>query len=110
MEKLIISNEAYAEFKSFLDENNIEECNIRINLAGFGCSGPAFNISVDSATEEDVTVKVQDVNFIFEKKLEDEFGGFKILSTEENNGRGLTLKPIIEPENTGCGSCGGGCH
>ena len=44
-----------------------------------------------------------------EKSLIDEFGGFIILSTEENEGRGLSLKPVIAPEG-GCGSCGGGCH
>lgn len=109
MSKITISKEAYTEFKSFLDENGIEEYNIRINLAGFGCSGPAFNISVSEATDADLVEKVEDVNFIVENSLVDEFGGFIILSTEENEGRGLSLKPVIAPEG-GCGSCGGGCH
>lgn len=109
MEKLIISEEAYKEFKAFLDENEVENYSIRINLAGFGCSGPAFNISVDDVKEGDLTEKVQDITFVVEEKLVDEFGGFKLLSTEENEGRGLSLKPIIEVEG-GCGSCGGGCH
>lgn len=110
MNKVIISDAAYTEFKDFLDENEIDKYTIRINLAGFGCSGPAFNISVDEAKEGDITEQVKDITFIVEEKLVDEFGGFKLLSTEENNGRGLSLKPVIEPENTGCGSCGGGCH
>ena len=33
-----------------------------------------------------------------------------LLSTEENEGRGLSLKPVIAPEGGGCSSCGGGCH
>lgn len=45
-----------------------------------------------------------------EKSLVDEFGGFIIVSSEENQGRGLSLKPVIAPEGSGCGSCGGGCH
>ncbi|GAB6168097.1 hypothetical protein JCM1393_05570 [Clostridium carnis] len=109
MDKILISQEAYTEFKNFLDENEIENYSIRINLAGFGCSGPAFNISVDEAKEGDITQKVNDITFVVEEKLVDEFGGFKLLSTEENNGRGLSLKPVIETEG-GCGSCGGGCH
>ncbi|MGL5148987.1 MAG: HesB-like protein [Clostridium sp.] len=108
MKKITISTEAYNEFKSFLDENGIEKYDIRINLAGFGCSGPAFNISVSESTDEDVVETVEAVNFIMEKSLVEEFGGFIILSTEENEGRGLTLKPVIAPEG-GCGSCGGGC-
>ena len=109
MKNIIISEEAYKEFKEFLDENKIDNYNIRINLAGYACSGPAFNISISEATDADVTETVNEVTFIMEKSLIDEFGGFIILSTEENEGRGLSLKPVIAPEG-GCGSCGGGCH
>ena len=109
MNKFLISEEAYKEFKEFLDENEVDNYSIRINLAGFGCSGPAFNISVDEAKEGDVTQKVNDIVFVVEEKLVDEFGGFRLLSTDENEGRGLSLKPVIEVEG-GCGSCGGGCH
>ena len=109
MDKILISEEAYKEFKGFLDENEVDNYSIRINLAGFGCSGPAFNISVDDAKEGDVTQKVNDIVFVVEEKLIDEFGGFKLLSTDENEGIGLSLTPVIEVEG-GCGSCGGGCH
>ncbi|SDP54025.1 HesB-like protein [Clostridium gasigenes] len=110
MEKVIISESGYNEFKSFLDENDIKDYTIRINLGGFGCSGPAFNIAVDEVKEGDVVEKINDITFVIESKLIDEFGGFKLLSSEENEGRGLSLKPIIESEGGGCGSCGGGCH
>ena len=109
MDKILLSEEAYKEFKAFLDENEVDTYTIRINLAGFGCSGPAFNISVDEVKEGDLTQKVNDIVFVVEEKLVDEFGGFRLLSTEENEGRGLSLKPVIEVEG-GCGSCGGGCH
>lgn len=108
MSKVTISNEAYNEFKAFLDENNIDNYNIRINLAGYGCSGAAFNITISEATDDDVVDKINDINFIMEKSLIDEFGGFIILSTEENEGRGLSLRPVIAAEG-GCGTCGG-CH
>ena len=71
--------------------------------------GPAFNITVDEAKEGDVTETINDITLIAEEKLVDEFGGFRLLSSEENGGRGLSLKPVIEVEG-GCGSCGGGCH
>lgn len=109
MKNITISEEAYKEFKDFLDENKIDNYNIRINLGGYACSGPVFNISISEATDADVTEAIHDVTFIVEKSLIDEFGGFIILSTEENEGRGLSLKPVIAPE-CGCGSCGGGCH
>lgn len=109
MKNMTINEEAYKEFKEFLDENKVESYNIRINLGGFACSGPVFNISVSEPTDADVTEVVNDITFIMEKSLIDEFGGFIILSSEENEGRGLSLKPVIAPEG-GCGSCGGGCH
>lgn len=108
MDKVTLSQDAYTEFKSFLDENSIDKYSIRINYAGSSCSGPVFNISVDDAKEEDVVEKHNDVSFLMQSELVDEFGGFIILSSEENEGRGLSLRPLIAPEG-GCGSCHG-CH
>ena len=89
MNKFLVSEEAYNEFKAFLVENEVENFSIRINLAGFGCSGPAFNITVDEAKEGDVSEKINDITLIAEEKLVDEFGGFRLLSTDENEGRGF---------------------
>ncbi len=109
MKNITISEEAYNEFKAFLEENNISDFNIRINFAGFACSGPIFNISVSQPTEEDEVETIQDISFIYDKTLIDQFGGFIILSTEENEGNGLSLKPVIAPEG-GCGGSCSGCH
>jgi len=39
-----------------------------------------------------------------------EFGGFTIVSSEENNGDGVGLKPVVIPElNGGCRSSDGSC-
>ena len=109
MKNITISEEAYSEFKAFLEENNITDFNIRINFAGFACSGPIFNISISQPTDADEVEKINDISFIFEKTLIDQFGGFIILSTEENEGNGLSLKPVIQPEG-GCGGSCSGCH
>lgn len=109
MKNINISEEAYNEFKSFLEENNITDFNIRINFAGFACSGPIFNISISQPTDADEVEKINDVSFIYEKTLIDQFGGFIILSSEENEGNGLSLKPVIQPEG-GCGGSCSGCH
>jgi iron-sulfur cluster insertion protein len=108
MEKVSMSPEAYTEFKSFLEENKIEDYSIRISFAGNGCSGPSFNISVEEKEDGDIATLINDINFIVKNELIDEFGGFIILSSEENGGRGLSLKPLIQAE-SGCGTCGG-CH
>jgi iron-sulfur cluster insertion protein len=108
MEKIVLSHEAYEEFKSFLDENKVESYNIRIDFAGSGCSGPSFNISVGEKEEDDIVEQVKDITFLIKPELIDEFGVFTILSEDENEGRGLSLRPLIEPVG-GCGGCTG-CH
>lgn len=108
MKNITISDEAYEEFKAFLEENDITDFNIRINLAGFGCHGPAFNISVSEPTENDEVEKINDITFIYDKDYVEQFEGFTILSTEENSGIGLSLK-CNKPFEGGCGTCGG-CH
>ena len=110
MKNVTMNDDAYKEFKAFLDENKVEGYNVRINLAGYGCSGPAFNISISEAREEDVTEVINDITFIIEKALIDDFGGFLILSSEENDGKGISLKPLVQPDEGGCSTCGGGCH
>lgn len=110
MDKVIISEEAYDEFKAFLEENKVEHYNIRINFAGNSCGGPAFTISIEEKQEDnDYVQKVNDITFLAEPHLLDQFEGFVILSSEENGGRGLSLRALNAPEG-GCGSCGGGCH
>lgn len=108
MEKVILSNEAYEEFKSFLDENNVEKYSIRINFAGSGCSGPSFGITVGDKEEDDIVEQVKDITFLIKPDIIEEFGVMTIISTEENDGRGLSLRPLIEPVG-GCGGCTG-CH
>lgn len=108
MKSILISNEAYQEFKVFLDENKVESYNIRINYGGTACSGPRFNITIDEKKEDDIVEQVQDITFMIDKNLVDEFGGFMILSSEENEGRGMTLRAVLQPEGD-CGTCGG-CH
>ena len=109
MKNITISQEAYTEFKAFLEENKITDFNIRIKFAGLACSCPIFNISISEGTDADEVETVNDINFIMEKSLIEQFGGFIILSSEENEGNGLSLKPVIAPEG-GCGGSCSGCH
>lgn len=113
MNKITMSDEAYNEFMDFLNSNNVNERSLRVHFVGNSCHGPAFNISVDEAKEGDIIEKVNDLTFVIEPNLIEEFGGFMFLSSEENEGQGLSLKPLIAPADTGCdscSSCGGGCH
>lgn len=105
---MAMSDAAYAEFKNFLASNNITDTNVRISLAGHACSGPRFGLMIDQAKENDATVTVKDLNFMVDKELFEEFEGFQILSSEENFGQGMVLRPnkVVESED-GCSSCSG---
>jgi HesB-like selenoprotein len=106
MSYITISEEAYNEFKGFLELNNVESYNLRIAYLGKKCSGPVFNISICKESPNDITEQVEDINFIMNKELINEYGGFEILSDKENDGQGLLLKPIIAPVNN-CNICPG---
>lgn len=111
---IYINDQAYIEFKDLLDNAKVESYNVRINIERYGCSGPIFGVFIDAATEKDDVEKIKDITFIVEKSVNEQFGGFIIVSNEENNGNGVGLKPIVTPSSEGCGdSCGGccgGCH
>ncbi len=115
---IFINETAYKEFKELLDNAKVDSYNIRIGIDRYGCSGPMFGVYVDEATENDDVETINEVNFIVEKSVNEQFGGFIIVSNEENNGHGVGLKPIVQPSSGsnddgcggGCSSCGGGCH
>lgn len=110
MSMINISDAAYKEFRELLSANDINDTNVRIALAGFGCSGPRFGLMVDEPTETDVTETVNELNFVIEKELIEEYEGFTILSDEENGGGGMSLKPLRMDESAGgCSSCASGC-
>lgn len=108
MEKLIISNEASEEFKAFLEENDIKDYKIRVEFAGTACSGPSFNIAIGEQEEDDLVEEINGITFYIKPSIIDEFGILTILSTEENDGRGMTLRPLLAFEG-GCAGCSG-CH
>ncbi|PKK39049.1 hypothetical protein ABB02_01664 [Clostridiaceae bacterium JG1575] len=110
MAMINISDSAYQEFRDLLIANDIKDTTVRIALAGFGCSGPRFGLMVDEPSESDLTEKVQDLTFVVEKELIDEYEGFIILSDEENGGGGMSLRPMkLDESASGCASCAGGC-
>lgn len=110
MKNIFIDEIAYKEFKELLDENNVESYNIRISICDYTTRGPIFDIAVDIANEEDETEKINDITFIVKKSILSEFGGFIIVSSEENNGNGVGLKPVVLPASDYDSSCSGGCN
>ena len=105
---IFIDSIAYKEFKELLDNVNVDSYNVRIAIDRVGCSGPIFGVFIDEANENDDVEVVNEITFISEKSIVEEYGGFIIVSSEENNGRGVGMKPVVIPS-SGCDGCGGGC-
>lgn len=109
MKNIFIDKEAYDEFKALLDESNVDSYNIRISISHYTRRGPIFDITVDTANEEDDIEVIDDITFIVEKSIISKYGGFIIVSSKENNGDGVGLKPVVLPaeDNSGCDGCSG---
>lgn len=106
---IFIDNTAYKEFKELLDKANVRSYNVRIGLDRVGCRGPIFGVYIDEPTEDDEVEVINEITFISEKSLLEEYGGFIIVSNEENKGNGVGMKPVVT-SSSGCGGCGGGCR
>ena len=105
---IFIDDNAYNEFKKILDDANVESYNVRIDLDREGCSGPIFYVYIDEATKGDDVEIIKDITFISEKSLNEKYGGFIFVSSEENKGNGLAMKPVVTTP-SGCSGCSGGC-
>ena len=103
-----ISMEALAELNSILSDKQLEGNVIRIFVAGMGCSGPQFNLSLDEKNEGDMSMDADNFTFVVEQELVDQFGGFEIKFFDEGDSKGIYVDPLIKPESS-CGSCGGSC-
>ncbi|HBV68943.1 MAG TPA: HesB-like protein [Clostridiales bacterium] len=110
---IFINDQAYDEFKVLLDDAEVESYNIRIGISNYSCSGPVFGVYVEEPTDKDDVERIKDITFIVDKELNQQYGGFIIVSNEENNGNGVGLMPVVQPSSScgdGCGGCGGGCN
>lgn len=104
-----ITEDGYNEFNDLLEANEIEPKVVRLALAGFGCSGPRFGLMMDEPTNEDYIEVMKDITFIVSKDVYAEYGGFVILSDDENLGGGMSLRPKKIDDEAGCSTCATGC-
>lgn len=104
-----ITEDGYNEFNDLLEANEIEPKVVRLALAGYGCSGPRFGLMMDEPTNEDYIEVMKDITFIVSKDVYAEYGGFVILSDDENFGGGMSLRPKKIDDEAGCSTCATGC-
>jgi Fe-S cluster assembly iron-binding protein IscA len=81
---------------------------IRIFFGGYSCSGPAYMMAFDKKKDEDVELKVDGFNLIYEKDLEEEIKEAVIDSVETPEGPGVVVR-VKSTNTSACSSCAG-CH
>lgn len=100
MMRIEINEQSIKAITEIANQHDDKPNNIRIYVAGMGCSGPSFGLALDEAKEEDLTYEAGGVKFIMEKDLVENFGDIKV----EQTPRGFVVEPVNKPESA-CGSC-----
>ena len=88
-----VTNKALNEIKKVLEEKNTTSKKIRIFLAGIGWGGPTFNLALDEQKENDKIYSENNVDFIADKSLIDQYRGFKIDYSNFFLQRGFLVHP-----------------
>ena len=95
-----VTNKALDKIKKVLTEKNTTSKKIRIFLAGIGWGGPKFNLALDEQKENDEIYSEDNVDFIADKSLTDQFSGFKIDYSNFFLQRGFLVHPYSGPVST----------
>lgn len=77
---------------------------VRIYIAGMGCSGPTFGLTLDKEGVNDVKSEEHGLTFLMTKDNYDQVGDMVV----ELTSGGYLVKPVT-PLEVGCASCAGSC-
>lgn len=103
--KIATTTQTIEEIKSIIAQNPDEGNDVRIYVAGMGCSGPAFGLALDTRNNEDIVYEEGGQIFIMEPNFFEQFGDFKVEYTQ----RGYLVEPVnkdvLGPSD--CGTCSG---
>lgn len=103
--KINTTAQTIEEIKSIIAQNPDEGKEVRIYMAGMGCSGPAFGLALDSRGDDDIVYEEDGQSFIMAPDFFNQYGDFVVEYTE----RGYLVEPvdkdILGP--SACSSCSG---
>lgn len=104
---LTVTPKAVETIKSIVKEAKKNDP-IRIFFGGYGCSGPAYMMAFDKKKEDDIEVKVDGFNLIYEKELDSEIKEAVVDSVDTPEGPGVVVR-VKSANPSACTSCEG-CH
>lgn len=98
------NQETIEAIKLIVNQQEDQADNIRVYIAGMGCSGPSFGLTLDEIADADLVDESHDVKFIMAKEIHDQVGDIIVELTDG----GYLVKPVNEVASA-CGSCSGSC-
>ena len=103
--RITTTPETIQEIKSIIAQNPDEGKEVRIYVAGMGCSGPSFGLALDSRSDQDLTFEEEGQSFIMEPDFFEQFGDFRV----EYTAQGYLVEPVNKEllGESACGSCSG---
>lgn len=110
-----ITELAAQKVKEVLKAQNKEDALLRLYLAGMGCGGPNFGMTLEeSKSEDDILDEEFGVSMVIDKKLSTYLEGAVIDYIESDNGGGFEIRTAGTNNGGGCDSgccsgCGGSC-
>lgn len=100
--KIQTNQETLDAIKAVMAEQ--EHDSVRIYIAGMGCSGPTFGLTLDKEGVDDVKSEEHELTFLMAKDNYDQVGDMIV----ELTSGGYVVKPVT-PLAVDCGSCAGSC-
>lgn len=102
--KINTNQETIDAIKGIVSQQETQMEGIRIYIAGMGCSGPTFGLTLDNEGVDDVRNDEHGLTFLMTRANYDQVGDMIVELTQG----GYLVKPVT-PVATGCASCGGSC-
>ncbi len=100
--KIQTNQETVEAIKKIMEDQEYKS--IRIYIAGTGCSGPSFGLTLDKEGVNDVRNDEHGLTFLMTKDNYDQAGDMIV----ELTAGGYLVKPVKSLE-SGCSSCAGSC-
>jgi Fe-S cluster assembly iron-binding protein IscA len=102
--KITTNDQTVKAIKEVMASQEGQAQNIRLYIAGMGCSGPSFGLTLDEKSDTDLVDEASGISFIMGTEIYDQIGDMVVELTEG----GYLVKPVNPPESA-CGSCAGSC-
>jgi len=100
---VMITELAAEELKNLLEQENKQDHALRIFMAGMGCSGVKYGMSLDDTkNEEDVELTSNGIRILIASSMQESLDGAEIDFIDDEAGKGFIIKDLNAPQ---CGSC-----